>query len=85
MCTGGPQLPRKFVPKKFLAIIFSLQNLLNFTYKLRPPPDRQWGAKRADGSWTGIIGELDEKRADICERKHVYFLVYNITTEHILI
>ena len=39
-----------------------LQNLLNFTYKLRPPPDRQWGAKRADGSWTGIIGELDEKR-----------------------
>ena len=49
----------------WLYIISFFQNLLNFTYKLRPPPDRQWGAKRADGSWTGIIGELDEKRADI--------------------
>ena len=49
----------------FAEVWFEMQSLLNFTYKLRPPPDRQWGAKRADGSWTGIIGELDEKRADI--------------------
>ena len=48
-----------------LSLFLFLQNLLNFTYKLRPPPDRQWGVKRSDGSWTGIIGELDEKRADI--------------------
>ena len=46
---------------------FIFQNLLNFTYSLKLPPDKQWGSKMANGSWTGIIGELLHQRADICK------------------
>ena len=43
------------------------QNLLNFTFSLKLPSDRQYGSKRANGSWTGIIGELVLQTADICK------------------
>ena len=38
---------------------------MNFTYTLRKPPDGAWGSKRSDGSWTGMIGELHRKNADM--------------------
>ena len=43
----------------------SLQEILNFTYEVRRPPDGQWGAIQADGSWTGMVNELQYQRADI--------------------
>ena len=38
---------------------------MNFTYAVKQPPDRQWGAIQPDGSWTGMVNELQYKRADI--------------------
>ena len=37
---------------------------MNFTYTLGKPPDGQWGAKQDDGSWSGMVGELQNQRAD---------------------
>ena len=44
---------------------FIFQNLLNFTYKVRKPPDGQFGSLTENKTWTGMINELYQKRADI--------------------
>ena len=49
----------------FSEIFFALQDILNFTYVLKKPPDGQYGSLRTDGTWTGMIRELQEQRADI--------------------
>ncbi|XP_070175614.1 probable glutamate receptor [Littorina saxatilis] len=41
-----------------------LADTLNFTYRFVTPPDGEWGDKR-DGNWTGLIGLLERKEADI--------------------
>ena len=38
---------------------------MNFTYVLKKPPDGQWGVKKPDGSWSGMIGELLLENADV--------------------
>ena len=45
---------------KTLALIF------NFTLDLSFPDDRQWGALSANGTWTGMVGQLVSKKVDIC-------------------
>ncbi|KAG7156387.1 Glutamate receptor ionotropic, kainate 4-like 3 [Homarus americanus] len=35
-----------------------LAEKLNFDYELVRPPDGYWGAEKADGSWSGMIGML---------------------------
>ena len=37
---------------------------MNFTYTLRKPKDGQYGAPKSSG-WTGMIGDLTTKKADI--------------------
>ena len=49
----------------FVEIFLELQKELNFTFTAYPTPDDQWGTLRPDGSWTGVVGELQMKRADI--------------------
>ena len=39
---------------------------MNFTYAVTEPPDGQWGAIRPDGTWTGMVGMLQEKKVDLC-------------------
>ena len=34
---------------------------LNFSYTVREPYDGQWGIRHQDGSWSGMIRQLDEK------------------------
>ena len=41
------------------------QEILNFTYTLRKPPDGNWGSIKSDGSWSGMVNELIQKRADM--------------------
>ena len=43
----------------------SLQDVLNFTYNLSPPPDGAWGNMLEDGSWNGMIGQLMRDEIDI--------------------
>ena len=39
---------------------------MNFTYTVTEPPDGQWGAIRPDGTWTGMVGMLQEEKVDLC-------------------
>ena len=38
---------------------------MNFTYVLRKSPDNKFGNKKADGSFNGMIGELEKLNADM--------------------
>ena len=38
---------------------------MNFTFTLRKPPDGQWGSLMKNGTWTGMVKELQRKKADI--------------------
>ena len=38
---------------------------MNFTYQLKKTPDNQYGAVRPDGTWNGMIRELQMQNADI--------------------
>ena len=38
---------------------------MNFTYKLKRPPDGQWGSLKDNGQWTGMVKELLLTEADI--------------------
>ncbi|XP_023228385.1 probable glutamate receptor [Centruroides sculpturatus] len=42
-----------------------LSTVMNFSYSLVTPADRQWGAPVGDGNWTGMIGMLQRDEADI--------------------
>ena len=38
---------------------------MNFTYTLIKPPDGQWGAIQADGTWSGMVTLLQNEIIDI--------------------
>ena len=42
---------------------------MNITYHLSTPPDMQFGSMNSDGSWTGMVNELIQNRADIGKSK----------------
>ncbi|XP_069941479.1 probable glutamate receptor isoform X3 [Cherax quadricarinatus] len=45
-------------------ILRVISSVLNFTYIIREPPDGQWGLRLDNGSYTGVIGELQKYTAD---------------------
>ena len=49
----------------FADVWFNLQYVMNFTFHLSKPPDGQWGAIQPDGSWSGMVNELQQQRADM--------------------
>ena len=65
------EMPETGVPGEFEMkgmfpdVFFALQYVLNFTYVVTKPPDGQWGAIQSDGSWSGMVKELQEGRIDI--------------------
>ena len=71
--------PGEFEMKGMYAeVFFALQYILNFTFVLTKPPDGQWGALQSDGTWTGMIRELQDEKTDIGNTKScpiVFFLV----------
>ena len=48
----------------FVDIFKELSNLLNFSYITTAPPDGKYGALKDDGTWSGMVGELYNQRAD---------------------
>ena len=38
---------------------------MNFTYKMIPPPTVEFGSKTANGTWTGMVGQLYRGEIDI--------------------
>ena len=49
----------------YVDLFFALQSVLNFTFVLTKPPDGQYGVLKSDGTWTGMIRELQDQRIDI--------------------
>ena len=49
----------------FVEVFKELSDLLNFTYTVTTPPDGQWGALKEDGTWSGMVGQLETKKVDI--------------------
>ena len=49
----------------FADVWFNLQYIMNFTFYCSQPADGQWGSIQPDGSWTGMVYELQSQRADV--------------------
>ena len=49
----------------FVDIFKELSNLLNFSYITTVPPDGKYGALKDDGTWSGMVGQLDTKMVDL--------------------
>ena len=48
----------------FVDLFKELSILLNFSYNVIEPPDGEWGVMRDDGTWSGMVGQLETKTVD---------------------
>ena len=55
-------------------LIHELARNLKFTFEINPSPDGFFGAKTANGTWNGLIGELVN---EVCENGHFIGLLPN--------
>ena len=49
----------------FVDIFKELTRLLNCSYLTIGPPDNAFGALKGDGTWSGMVGQLDTKMVDL--------------------
>ncbi len=49
----------------FPDIWHALKETLNFTFTLTKPPDRSWGSLKKNGSWSGMVRQLQLDNSDI--------------------
>ncbi|XP_037790593.1 glutamate receptor ionotropic, kainate 4-like [Penaeus monodon] len=47
------------------SLLETLAEAMNFSYTLTRPPDGYWGAPLENGSWTGMVGQIYRKEADL--------------------
>ena len=62
----------------FVEIFNELSELLNFSYTVTTPPDGEWGSKKDDGTWSGMVGQLETKIVDIGRLNYYFRSVYCI-------
>ena len=48
----------------FADIFQELSRSLNFFYTVITPPDGEWGRVKSDGTWSGMVGQLEAKKVD---------------------
>ena len=48
----------------FVDVFKELSKMLNFSYSSVLPPDSEWGALKDDGTWSGMVGQLNTKSVD---------------------
>ena len=48
----------------FVEVFNEVTRLLNISYTTIVPPDGEWGALKDDGTWSGMVGQLHNKRVD---------------------
>ncbi|XP_047482455.1 probable glutamate receptor [Penaeus chinensis] len=63
--TDGRGQPRFTITGPMVKLLEILATSMNFTYTYVRPPDGAWGAKQPDGSFSGMVGMLSRKEADI--------------------
>ena len=49
----------------FVDVFKELSQRLNFSYTVTKPPDGEWGVLKSDGSWSGMVGQLETKEVDL--------------------
>ena len=49
----------------FVDVLEELSRLLNFSYSTTFPPDGEWGALKDDGTWSGMVEQLQSKTVDL--------------------
>ena len=49
----------------FVEVFKELSDLLNFSYTVTSPTDGEWGRMKDDGTWSGMVGQLETKIVDI--------------------
>ena len=49
----------------FVDVFMELSKLLNFSYSVILPPDKTWGRIKDDGTWSGMVGQLESKVVDV--------------------
>ena len=49
----------------FVEVFKELSHRLNFSYTVVNPPDGEWGVLKGDGTWSGMVGQLETKKVDI--------------------
>ena len=49
----------------FVDVFKELSQRLNFSYTVTKPPDGEWGVLQSDGSWSGMVGQLETKEVDL--------------------
>ena len=54
-------------------MLHELARILKFTFEINPSPDGFFGAKTANGTWNGMIGELVN---EVCENGHGFGIFY---------
>ena len=50
---------------KFVEVFKELSDRLNFSYTVINPPDGEWGVLKEDGTWSGMVGQLETKKVDL--------------------
>ncbi|KAK7074964.1 hypothetical protein SK128_008909 [Halocaridina rubra] len=59
-------IPTKFpIVGPMAEILTILSESLNFTYKQLRPQDENWGMKDGNGTWSGMVGQVVRKEADL--------------------
>ena len=61
----------RIINGSFGDIFIELSHRLNFSYHATNPPDGEWGALKADGTWSGMVGQLETKIVDIGEEPNI--------------
>ena len=59
----------------FVEVFKELSELLNFSYTVTNPPDGEWGSEKDDGTWSGMVGQLETKMVDIGRLNYYYLSV----------
>ncbi len=58
-------LPDETLGGAFVDVAQVFADSMNFSLVIEKQADGKWGSKREDGSWSGMMGSLVEKRADL--------------------
>ena len=48
----------------FAEVFKELARSLNFSFTVTNPCDGEWGSLKDDGTWSGMVGQLETKKVD---------------------
>ncbi|XP_047495517.1 probable glutamate receptor [Penaeus chinensis] len=65
LITEGEERGSFTVEGPMFSLLETLAEAMNFSYTLTRPPDGYWGAPLENGSWTGMVGQIYRKEADL--------------------